>query len=45
MLDKIFAYNISLQTLDGILCHNGEVECDEYHPSNLKTFNEFDKKR
>lgn len=43
VLDKIFAYNISLQTLDGILCHNGEVECDEYHPSNLKTFNEFDK--
>lgn len=26
VLDEIFKYNISLQTLDGILCHNGENE-------------------
>ena len=44
VLDKIFDYNISLQTLDGILCHNGEVECEEYHPSPLGTFEDFDKK-
>ena len=24
--------NLSLQTLDGILCHNGEFVCDEYKP-------------
>lgn len=44
VLDKIFDYNISLQTLDGILCHNGEVECEEYHPSPLGRFEDFDKK-
>lgn len=43
VLDKIFHYNISLQTLDGILCHNGELELDEYRPSNLTSFEEFDK--
>lgn len=42
VLDGIFNYNISLQTLDGILCHNGEFELGEYRPSNLKTFEEFD---
>lgn len=44
VLDKIFNLNISLQTLDGILCHNGEFECKEYIPSTLNNFNEFDKK-
>lgn len=43
VLDRIFHYNISLQTLDGILCHNGELELDEYRPSNLLSFEEFDK--
>lgn len=42
VLDGIFRYNISLQTLDGILCHNGEFELKEYRPSNRSTFNEFD---
>ena len=42
VLDKIFHYNISLQTLDGILCHNGELELDEYRPSNLTSFEDFD---
>lgn len=42
VLDKIFHYNISLQTLDGILCHNGELELDEYRPSKLTSFEEFD---
>ena len=44
VLDKIFALNISLQTLDGILCHNGEFECKEYAPAPLSDFKEFDKK-
>ena len=44
VLDKIFNLNISLQTLDGILCHNGEFECKEYRPSVLTNFEEFDKK-
>lgn len=33
--------NLTLQTLDGILCHNGEKAFKEYHPSNLKTFKEY----
>lgn len=44
VLDKIFNYNISLQTLDGILCHNGELELKEYRPSELSKFSDFDKK-
>lgn len=44
VLDKIFNLNISIQTLDGILCHNGEFECKEYYPSKLSGFKEFDKK-
>ena len=42
VLDGIFPYNISLQVLDGILCHNGEFELEEYHPSSLSSFEEFD---
>ncbi len=44
VLDKIFNLNISLQTLDGILCHNGEFECKEYRPVPLSGFDEFDEK-
>lgn len=44
VLDGIFHLNISLQTLDGILCHNGEFECKEYRPSLLDNFDDFDKK-
>lgn len=43
VLDKIFRYNLSLQTLDGILCHNGELELEEYRPKALSSFEEFDK--
>ncbi len=43
VLDKLFARNITLQTLDGILCHNGEFECQEYRPKPLKDFDAFDK--
>lgn len=44
VLDGIFNHNISLQTLDGILCHNGEFELKSYVPSKLSGFEEFDLK-
>lgn len=43
VLDKIFPYNISLQTLNGIAAHDGEMELCEYHPKPLDDFSEFDK--
>jgi dGTPase len=43
VLDTIFPYNISLQTLEGIASHNGEIECEEFHPVPIKSFEEFDK--
>ena len=43
VLDKIFPYNISLQTLNGIASHDGEMEMCEYHPAPLDSFCEFDK--
>ncbi|MBE7051523.1 MAG: HD domain-containing protein [Ruminococcaceae bacterium] len=42
VLDKVFDYNISLQTLDGILCHNGELPLGKYVPQKDKTFEVFD---
>lgn len=44
VLDKMLNLNLSLQTLDGILCHNGEFEYREYRPVPLAGFDEFDKK-
>ena len=43
VLDGIFPYNISLQTLNGIACHNGELECEEYYPQPIESFAEFEK--
>lgn len=43
VLDKIYPYNISLQTLSGIASHDGEMELSEYHPKELDSFAEFDK--
>jgi len=43
VLDNIFPFNISLQTLDGIACHNGEVELEEYIPVPLTSFDDFDR--
>lgn len=43
VLDKIYPYNISLQTLNGIAAHDGEMELCEYHPQPLDSFEEFDK--
>lgn len=42
VLDKIFRRNLTLQTLDGILCHNGEFELKEYRPELNKTFKQLD---
>ena len=43
VLDKIFKRNITLQTLDGVLCHNGEIESKEYRPKKDISFEKFDK--
>lgn len=42
VLDKIYPYNISLQTLSGIASHDGELELAEYYPKPLSSFEEFD---
>lgn len=42
VLDSIFPYNISLQTLSGIAAHDGEIEKSEYRPLPLYDFAEFD---
>ena len=39
VLDKLIFRNISLQVLDGVICHNGEMEQQCYTP---KTFNADD---
>jgi len=44
VLDGIFPINMSLQTLDGIICHNGELELKEYRPSAYFDFETFDSK-
>ncbi|MBQ8758829.1 MAG: HD domain-containing protein, partial [Clostridia bacterium] len=43
VLDGMLKRNVSLQTLDGILCHNGEFELKEYRPEKNKDFARFDK--
>ncbi len=42
VLDTIIPYNISLQTLDGIVCHNGELPMAEYRPQPMTDFAVFD---
>lgn len=42
VLDTLCNQNISLQTLDGILCHNGELELKEYRPKQYSDFATFD---
>ena len=44
VLNNLFARNITLQTLDGILCHNGEFEQSEYRPIKTTNFEDFDQK-
>ena len=36
-------WNLTLQTLDGILCHNGEIHLKEIRPSRKKSFENFDR--
>lgn len=43
VLDSIFPYNVSLQTLSGIASHDGELELTEYRPAQLSSFEELDR--
>ncbi len=43
VLDGIFPLNITLDTLDGIITHNGEFEMHEYYPKPMPDFATFDK--
>lgn len=43
VLDKLYGRNISLQTLDGALCHNGEYEQRVFELSGLSSFGKFDR--
>ncbi len=42
VLDTLYKTNLTLQTLDGILCHNGELELMEYRPAEKKSFKTLD---
>ncbi len=44
VLDGIFPkLNLSLDTLNGIIAHNGEVELNRYEPRPMQSFDDFDK--
>ncbi len=43
VLDVLNQRNISLQTLDGVICHNGEFEQQRFETSGLASFEEFDR--
>ena len=43
VLDKVFPLNLTLQTLNGIIAHNGELELSTYRPVPINNFAEFDK--
>ena len=43
VLDKIYPYNITLQTLCGIAAHDGEMELSVYQPRAVGSFEEFDR--
>ena len=42
VLDTLYGRNLSLQTLDGVLCHNGEYEQRVFRLSDLSGFGELD---
>lgn len=42
VLDRLYPRNISLQTLDGILCHNGEFAKQRLACSDIGSFDKFD---
>ena len=42
VLDALYGRNVSLQTLDGVLCHNGEYEQRVFELSDMSSFDQFD---
>lgn len=42
VLDGLAGRNITLQTLDGVICHNGEFEQQSFDTSDLRDFAGFD---
>lgn len=42
VLDTIFDHNLTLDTLNGIITHNGEFEMNEYRPEPMNSFVDFD---
>lgn len=42
VLDKLYRRNISLQTLDGVLCHNGEFACQTLNLGSISDFDALD---
>lgn len=42
VLDELYPRNISLQTLDGVLAHNGEFACQTLRLGGAATFDELD---
>lgn len=44
VLDRMIPLNLSMQTLDGVLCHNGEIELEKYMPESYRDFQVFDDK-
>lgn len=43
VLDHLVPYNLTLQTLNGILSHNGEMELCRYTPQPMTDFEQLDK--
>ena len=43
VLDVLYGRNLALQTLDGVICHNGECERQVFETSGLASFDEFDR--
>ncbi|MBR5259262.1 MAG: HD domain-containing protein [Eggerthellaceae bacterium] len=44
VLDQLYRRNISLQTLDGVLCHNGEFEQQVLKLGNIESFEDLDQR-
>ena len=44
VVDEIFPLNLTLQTLNGIAAHNGELELSHYTPAPMENFADFDTK-
>lgn len=42
VLDTLYPRNVTLQTLDGVLCHNGEFVCEKLTLGNTDSFEKLD---